>query len=138
MAPVKIDIDKAREAFSLFDRTGRGTISSVSVPAVVRSLGANPLDVEVRQLVQEVDIDRTGLVTFPEFLEIMQQFVTSPSQPEDVAEEIIEAFEVFDPDQTGFVTGKELRHIFNNLGEALESHVVESLVKMTPADWQGR
>eukprot|EP00656_Telonema_subtile_P056068 TRINITY_DN8872_c0_g1_i2.p2 TRINITY_DN8872_c0_g1~~TRINITY_DN8872_c0_g1_i2.p2 ORF type:complete len:155 (+),score=36.07 TRINITY_DN8872_c0_g1_i2:145-609(+) len=138
MAPVTLDIAEAREAFSLYDRTGRGTITSDCVAVVVRSLGANPLDGEVNELVAEVDQQGTGLVTFPEFLTIMQQFVTTQNRPEDAAEEIIRAFEVFDPDETGFVTVKELRHIFNNLGEVLEPHVVESLVKTPPVDWQGR
>ncbi len=59
-----------------------GTITSDCVAVVVRSLGANPLDGEVNELVAEVDQQGTGLVTFPEFLTIMHQFVTTQNRPE--------------------------------------------------------
>ena len=76
MAPVVLDLAQARETFSLYDRTGHGTIQADVVGAVVRSLGANPADTEVNALVEQYDPQASGLINFPEFLKIMRHFVT--------------------------------------------------------------
>lgn len=50
-------IPEFKEAFSLFDKDGDGTISSAELGVVMRSLGQNPSDQELTDLVNEVDID---------------------------------------------------------------------------------
>jgi len=51
-----------KEAFSLFDKDGDGTISSNELGVVMRSLGQNPSDQELDDLIKEVDID--GMVNY--------------------------------------------------------------------------
>ena len=50
-----------REAFSLFDKDGDGTISSKELGTVMRSLGQNPTEVELQDMINEVDAD--GIVS---------------------------------------------------------------------------
>ena len=47
----------------------------------MRSLGPNPTDTEINEMVAAVDPDRTGEITFPEFLRIMQQLIGRKVQP---------------------------------------------------------
>lgn len=54
-----------KEAFSLFDKDGDGTISSDELGVVMRSLGQNPSDQELDDLIKEVDID--GMVNYNSF-----------------------------------------------------------------------
>ena len=46
-----------REAFSLFDKNGDGSISSKELGIVMRSLGQNPTDDELQDMINEVDFD---------------------------------------------------------------------------------
>lgn len=46
-----------REAFSLFDKDGDGTITTKELGTVMRSLGQNPSEDELQDMVNEVDID---------------------------------------------------------------------------------
>ena len=46
-----------REAFSLFDKDGDGTITTGELGIVMRSLGQSPTEAELQDMINEVDID---------------------------------------------------------------------------------
>ena len=46
-----------REAFSLFDKDGDGTITTKELGTVMKSLGQNPTDDELEEMINEVDAD---------------------------------------------------------------------------------
>ena len=46
-----------KEAFSLFDKDGDGTITTKELGAVMKSLGQAPTDAELRDMINEVDED---------------------------------------------------------------------------------
>ena len=46
-----------KEAFSLFDKNGDGYISSKELGIVMRSLGQNPTEAELQDMINEVDYD---------------------------------------------------------------------------------
>jgi len=50
-----------KEAFSLFDKNGDGSISSKELGIVMRSLGQNPTDAELHDMINEVDFDGQSL-----------------------------------------------------------------------------
>ena len=47
-----------REAFSLFDKDGDGTVDAKELGVVMRSLGQMPTDKELHDMIAEVDTDR--------------------------------------------------------------------------------
>jgi len=85
----------------------------------MRSLGQNPTEAELQDMVNEVDADGNGTIDFPEFLTMMARKMKDT----DSAEEIKEAFKVFDKDGNGLISATELRHIMTNLGEKLTDEV---------------
>ena len=79
----------------------------------MRSLGQNPTEAELQDMINEVDADGNGQIDFPEFLTMMARKMKDT----DSEEEIREAFKVFDKDGNGFISAAELRHVMTNLGE---------------------
>lgn len=55
-----------REAFSLFDKDGDGTITTKELGTVMRSLGQNPTETELQDMINEVDAD--GKSSLPLYL----------------------------------------------------------------------
>ena len=67
-----------REAFALFDKNGDGTITVTELGTVMRSLGSNPTETELQDMINEVDADGNGTLDFDEFCQLMaRQMVDS-------------------------------------------------------------
>ena len=50
-------IAEFKEAFSLFDKDGDGTITPKELGTVMRFLGQNPTEAELQDMINEVDAD---------------------------------------------------------------------------------
>lgn len=81
----------------------------------MRSLGQNPTEAELQDMINEVDADGNGTIDFPEFLTMMARKMKDT----DSEEEIKEAFKVFDKDGNGYISAAELRHVMTNLGKSI-------------------
>lgn len=57
-------IAEFKEAFSLFDKDGDGTITTKELGTVMRSLGQNPTEAELQDMINEVDADGEYLSSF--------------------------------------------------------------------------
>ncbi|CAF3942809.1 unnamed protein product [Rotaria sordida] len=120
-------IAEFQEAFSLFDKDDDGTITTKELGTVMRSLGQNPTEAELQDMINEVDADGNGTIDFPEFLTMMARKMKDT----DSEEEIREAFRVFDKDGHGFISAAELRHVMTNLGEKLTDEEVDEIIRET-------
>uniref|UniRef100_A0A3B5LG71 Calmodulin 1b n=1 Tax=Xiphophorus couchianus TaxID=32473 RepID=A0A3B5LG71_9TELE len=123
-----------KEAFSLFDKDGDGTITTKELGTVMRSLGQNPTEAELQDMINEVDADGNGTIDFPEFLTMMARKMKDT----DSEEEIREAFRVFDKDGNGYISAAELRHVMTNLGEKLTDEEVDEMIREADIDGDGQ
>ncbi|CAA0815552.1 Calmodulin-like protein 8 [Striga hermonthica] len=99
----------------------------------VQFLNGDPTNEEVLLDDDEADGDHGSThVDFIEFLDIM-----SRKMEENVAEELKEAFKVFDRDQDGFISAIELRNVMLNLGERLSDEEAEQMIKEADFDGDG-
>ncbi|KAJ3676572.1 hypothetical protein LUZ60_003984 [Juncus effusus] len=127
-------IAEFKEAFSLFDKDGDGCITTKELGTVMRSLGQNPTEAELQDMINEVDADGNGTIDFPEFLNLMARKMKDT----DSEEELKEAFRVFDKDQNGFISAAELRHVMTNLGEKLTDEEVDEMIREADVDGDGQ
>lgn len=86
----------------------------------MRSLGANPTQSELDDMINEVDVDANGIIDLPEFLQLM----ASKLKDTDSEEELREAFRVFDKEGNGYIHADELRHVMTHIGEPLTEQEV--------------
>uniref|UniRef100_A0A2I3H0E5 EF-hand domain-containing protein n=1 Tax=Nomascus leucogenys TaxID=61853 RepID=A0A2I3H0E5_NOMLE len=102
-------IAEFKEACSLFDKDGDGTITTRNQEL------QNPTEAELQDMINEVDADGNGTVDFPEFLTMMARKMKDT----DSEEEIRDAFCVFGKDGNGYISAIELHHVMKNLGDNL-------------------
>jgi calmodulin len=100
----------------------------------MRSLGQNPTEAELKDMIHEVDADGDGTIDFAEFLDLMARKMKDA----DSDEELKEAFKVFDKDQNGFISAAELRHVMINLGEKLTDEEVNEMIREADVDGDGQ
>ena len=84
-------IAEFKEAFQIFDKDGDGSITTKELGTVMRSLGQNPSDDKIRQMIIDVDEDNSETIDFKEFLGLMAKKM----KENDSEDELIEAFKMF-------------------------------------------
>ncbi|RXN14148.1 Calmodulin [Labeo rohita] len=132
-------IAEFKEAFSLFDKDGDGTITTKELGTVMRSLGQNPTEAELQDMINEVDADGNGTIDFPEFLTMMARKMKDT----DSEEEIREAFRVFDKvaafDHKNVSLSRRLEAVqYTNLGEKLTDEEVDEMIREADIDGDGQ
>jgi len=128
-------IEEFKEAFSLFDKNGDGFISCKELGIVMRSLGQNPTEAELQDMINEVDFDGNGTIDFQEFLAMMARQMKNPADEEL---ELRESFKVFDKNGDGYISAPELRHVMTTLGEKLTDEEVDEMIREADIDGDGK
>lgn len=128
-----------RQVFQLFDKNGDGKITKDELGGVMRSLGQFATTEELNQMLQEADVDGEmtvkifisqfnnyivgdGSVGFEDFVDM--SFLPSDesmdlSCKEYEAEQLKDAFRVFDKHNRGYITSSDLRVVLQCLGEQM-------------------
>jgi Ca2+-binding EF-hand superfamily protein len=123
------DVDKLWKAFSVFDTDQSGTISVEELRAVMQSLGQTPSATELRDLMNEVDLDRSGSMDFQEFKTLMT------AQHGDHKARLKLAFDIFDKDGSGRITAAEMGSVMSQVG--LTAPELDEMIKEVDEDGNG-
>ena len=122
-----------KEAFDLFDTDGSGTIDAKELKVAMRALGFEPKKEEIRKMIQDVDKDGSGVIDFPEFLDMM----TAKMAERDPREEMLKAFRLFDDDESGKISFKNLKRVAKELGENMTDEEIQEMIDEADRDGDG-
>ncbi|KAG7005624.1 hypothetical protein G7Y79_00018g044310 [Physcia stellaris] len=122
-----------KTAFSLFDHDGDGEITAAELGSVMESLGLKPSKTELGDIMNEIDVDQSGTISFDEFATIMAQKVKAS----DSDAELRAAFEVFDKDGSGTINAQELFQVMKSIGEDFTEAQIDEMLKEADHDGNG-
>ncbi|KAK6153891.1 hypothetical protein DH2020_013530 [Rehmannia glutinosa] len=108
-------------------------ITSEELGTVLRSLGQNPTEAELQDMINEAD-DLNGKIDFPEFLNLM----VAQMKDADSEEALREAFNLFDKDQNGLISAAELHQVMTTLGENVTDEEVDEMIREADLDGDGQ
>mmetsp|Transcript_404 Transcript_404/g.933 ORF Transcript_404/g.933 Transcript_404/m.933 type:complete len:151 (-) Transcript_404:282-734(-) len=128
------EVADLKEAFSMFDIDGDGTITLTELKEVMKSLGQNPTEKELLQMIRSVDDNGDNEIDFEEFLILMSS--KKPSK-EDPDKELRDAFAVFDADGSGSISRSELKKLMKNLGQSLSDAELDAMMDEVDTDGNG-
>merc|ERR1712146_707898 len=125
-------IQEIREAFDLFDTDGSGTIDAKELKVAMRALGLDAKKDEIRRMINDID-NGSGTIDFNEFLNMM----TARMGDRDSREEIIKVFRLFDDDETGKISFKNLKRVAQELGENMTDEELQEMIDEADRDGDG-
>ena len=105
-------IEEIKEAFNLFDTDGKGSIDVRELKAGFRALGFQVKKAEIRQM----------------FIDMLNR---------DAREEIMKVFALFDDDNTGGISYKNLKRVATELGENLTDEELQEMIDEADRDGDG-
>ena len=126
-------IQEIREAFDLFDTDGSGTIDAKELKVAMRALGLDAKKDEIRRMINDIDKDGSGTIDFNEFLNMM----TARMGDRDSREEIVKVFRLFDDDETGKISFKNLKRVAQELGENMTDEELQEMIDEADRDGDG-
>lgn len=92
---------------------------------VSRALGFEPKKDEIKKMISDIDKDGSGTIDFEEFLQMM----TAKMGERDSREEIMKAFRLFDDDETGKISFKNLKRVAKELGENMTDEELMEMIE---------
>jgi len=122
-----------KEAFDLFDTDGSGEIDSKELKVAMRALGFEPKKEEIQKMISDVDDDGSGTIGYEEFLKMMTHKILN----RDPKDEILKAFRLFDDDETGKISFKNLKRVAKELGERMTDEELQEMIDEADRDGDG-
>ena len=97
----EVQLEEFREAFDAFDKDGGGSIDKEELMDLFRSLGQEPTQEELDNMVAAADTDGNGTIDFFEFATLMAHMMAKEDSYEAKFQKLKGAFAVFDRNSDG-------------------------------------
>ncbi|GAB2279954.1 Probable calcium-binding protein cml25 [Dionaea muscipula] len=124
-------MEEMEHVFKKFDVNGDGKISSSELGSIMRTLGQEVPEEELRIMIEEVDCDGDGFIDLKEFIELNTKGVDHV----EALRNLEEAFSVYDRDRNGSITAEELQEVLKSLGD--ECSIADCRRMITAVDVDG-
>ncbi|KAG7315623.1 hypothetical protein KOW79_020489 [Hemibagrus wyckioides] len=121
-------IEDFKEAFGLFDRVGDNKIAYNQVADIMRALGQNPTNKDVKAILGDPSAEDMAnkRIDFDAFMPMLK---TVHAIQKGTYDDYVEGLRVFDKEGNGKVMGAELRIVLSTLGERMSEPEVDALMQ---------
>ncbi|XP_002510594.2 calcium-dependent protein kinase 29 [Ricinus communis] len=116
------EIKGLKQMFNNMDTDKSGTITYEELKDGLKRLGSRLTEAEIMQLMDAADVDKSGTIDYVEFIT-----ATMHRHKLDKEEHMFQAFQYFDKDNSGYITGDELRQAMSQYGMGDDATIDEIL-----------
>ncbi|XP_027235341.1 troponin C, isoallergen Bla g 6.0101 [Penaeus vannamei] len=129
-----------RKAFAMFDEEKTGFIEATQLGGILKDLGQTVDPDELKNTIMDMDVEGKALsenkVTFELFVNIVGVFLQDEDD-EAMAEELREAFRLYDKEGNGYITTQTLREIMKELDNKLTEDDLDGIIDEVDEDGSG-
>lgn len=122
-----------KDAFELFDTDKDHAIDYHELKVAMRALGFDVKKADVLKILKDYDREATGKITFEDFNEVVTDWILE----RDPHEEILKAFKLFDDDDSGKISLRNLRRVARELGENMSDEELRAMIEEFDKDGDG-
>ena len=125
--------EEIKKMISDIDKDGSGTIDAKELKVAMRALGFEPKKEEIKKMISDADKGQGGVIDFSDFLDMM----TVKMAERDPREEMLKAFRLFDDDESGKISFKNLKRVAKELGENMTDEEIQEMIDEADRDGDG-
>uniref|UniRef100_A0A8C5LYG8 Centrin 3 n=1 Tax=Leptobrachium leishanense TaxID=445787 RepID=A0A8C5LYG8_9ANUR len=122
-----------KDAFELFDTDKDKAIDYHELKVAMRALGFDVKKADVLKILKDYDTETTGKITFDDFNEVVTDLIID----RDPQEEMLKAFKLFDDDDSGKISLRNLRRVARELGENMTDEELRAMIEEFDRDGDG-
>ncbi|EEF50928.1 calcium-binding protein CML38 [Ricinus communis] len=105
--------EQYERVFNHFDENGDGRLSPSEIQQCVRAIGGELSLAEAEAAVEYTDSDGDGLLGFEDFVRFLEG-----GEEEEKANDLKEAFKMYEMEETGCITPRSLKRMLSRLGQS--------------------
>ena len=99
----------------------------------MKELGFDPDTTDVPSIINKCDTKGNGGITFEDFFNLLTLGITE----EDDTEEIQKAFRLFDQDETGDISFKDLQRVAHEVGDPMDENEINEILEEVDRSGKG-
>eukprot|EP01026_Neomeris_dumetosa_P005813 TRINITY_DN1174_c0_g1_i2.p2 TRINITY_DN1174_c0_g1~~TRINITY_DN1174_c0_g1_i2.p2 ORF type:complete len:171 (-),score=35.46 TRINITY_DN1174_c0_g1_i2:148-660(-) len=128
------ELKEIREAFDLFDQHKTGHLQYRELKVAIRSLGFPVKKQEVLSILKQFNKCEEDTVDFDEFKDILESKILQ----RDPAQELAQAFQLFDVDNTGKISFRNLKAVVKEVGMNIGDEELVEMIEEFDLDKDGQ
>ncbi|XP_055872440.1 calmodulin-A-like [Biomphalaria glabrata] len=125
--------DELKQAFSMFEKAGKGKIPARDLGELLRCLGWNPSEQDLEEARHELELTTRGTISFAE----IESYIARRGgiyYGNNAEEDIMVAFQVLDKRGSGRIQVSDFRHFMTTMGERMTQEEAEELISRSTQD----
>ncbi|XP_019875346.1 troponin C, isoallergen Bla g 6.0101 [Aethina tumida] len=134
----KDQLKMLKTIFDSFDLEKSGEIAVDMIGQILDMLGNQLSPEELQKIIQEIDEDGNGVMSFNEFAHLAARFLVEEEEDtEQILKELKDAFRLYDKEGLGYITVDLLREILKELDEKMTPSDLEQMIEEIDTDKSG-
>ena len=123
-----------KEILDLYDRDNKGYINSADTSKILQAMGRTLEEDDEQNFLQAADPEDTGKISKENFLATVEALF---SLSKDNVNELVEAFKIFDINNTGKISVQNFKKILVKIGQAFTEEEADDVIKYINVDKKG-